>query len=194
MSDLRRAILRASLEVIEQRGVAALSVREVARAAGVSHQAPYKHFADREALLATLVAEGFDGLAEATSSARVGDPREDVLAAGRAYVRWAVANPGAYRLLFRPDVVPLDHPLAGPAAARAFAVLDGLARGLVDAGAVAVEEREAFLAMLWSTVHGLASLLLDGPLPTKGATLRGEALIDAVVAQVGARLRADGDT
>lgn len=155
----------------------------MARQAGVSHQAPYKHFANREEILATLVAEGFDGLARATEGAATGEPRQDLVHVGRAYVRWALAHPGTYRLLFRQDLVSYDHPLVGPAAARAFARLAELVERLIEAGVVVAEAREPFLALLWSTVHGLASLILDGPLPVRGAALGPEQLVDEVIGQ-----------
>jgi AcrR family transcriptional regulator len=163
----------------------------VARQAGVSHQAPYKHFANREEILATLVAEGFDGLTRATDEAWTGQPRQDLVLVGRAYVRWALAHPGAYRLLFRPDVVPYGHPIAGPAATRAFAGLSRLVDQLIIAGAILPEAREPCLALFWSAVHGLASLLIDGPLPVKGSTLGVDQLVDEAVGQLSGLLRGD---
>lgn len=174
-SELREHILQASREVVATHGPSALSIREIARQAGVSHQAPYKHFRDREEILATLLLEGMDGLATALEAAGA-DPQ----AVGRAYVRWALENPGPFRLLFRPDMVATNDPRVREAGARAWACLERLAA----ARAVAPEEREVIAARLWSLAHGLATLLLDGPLPAQGSGMDPDTLAERVLAGV----------
>lgn len=166
-THLRRRVLDVSLAIVQEEGVAALSIREVARRAGVSHQAPYRHFADREEILATLAAEGFDALAAAMQAAAAAAEAagfDALAAAGCAYVRWARANPGAYRLLFRPDLLARPHPDLAAAGARALGVLEGLVRARGGA------DTEVPVALAWSTVHGLAGLLIDGPLPLRGGS------------------------
>src|SRR2546430_6260512 len=93
--DLRRTLIDAALRIVEQVGPGALSLRELARHAGVSHAAPYRHFASREALLAALAAEGFRGLGAemAALASDGGDPLARFAALGLAYVRYAVAHP-----------------------------------------------------------------------------------------------------
>src|SRR5216117_2127251 len=91
--NLRTALLRAAGERLEKQGITALSLREAARRAGVSHNAPYRHFADREALLAALAAEGFAMLAERLR----GQPGREM---GEAYVRFALEQPQRFRLMF----------------------------------------------------------------------------------------------
>jgi AcrR family transcriptional regulator len=195
-TDLRRRVLDASLAIVAAHGPAALSLREVARRAGVSHQAPYKHFPDREAILAALVTEAFEGLAGAMDGAMadVAEPSAALVAAGRAYVRWARANPGSWRLLFRPDMVALDrYPEARAAGGRAFAVLQrgvgALSRAPSPGGhplaVLGDPEAEVRLALAWSTVQGLAALLVDGPLPMPGSSLDADALAEAVPALLG---------
>lgn len=174
-SNLRERILQASREVVAAQGPGALSIREIARQAGVSHQAPYKHFRDREEILATLLLEGMDGLATALEAAG-----EDPQAVGRAYVRWALANPGPFRLLFRPDMVATGDPRVQEAGARAWACLERLSAALAGSPA----EREVIAARLWSLAHGLATLLLDGPLPAQGSSLDTDTLAERVLGGV----------
>jgi AcrR family transcriptional regulator len=138
--DLRAAVLSAAWKMIEKEGVEGLSVREAARRAGVSHNAPYRHFADRQALLAALVAEGFEHLKKAMDG-RTG--RE----LGESYVAFALSNPQRFRLMFS----------GGPAGAELKA---HFASSFAHLGADAA----AAGAAAWSLVHGLASLILEGQL------------------------------
>jgi AcrR family transcriptional regulator len=158
-------VLDAALVLASEGGVDALSMREVARRAGVSHQAPYHHFGDREGILAALVAEGLDLFARALEAAGGRAPPADLAAVGLAYVRFAHAHPAHFRLLFRPDLVaPAAHPDLEAAGRRAFLPLASLVDTLVAEGRVAPDDRETVLAAAWSLVHGLALLSLDGPL------------------------------
>ena len=139
--DLRAAVLAAAGKLIEKEGVAGLSVREAARRAGVSHNAPYRHFPDRDALLAALAAEGFTQLEKALEK-RSG--RE----LGEAYVRFALAHPQRFRLMFG-GLLPGDCPAARQAEASMFAcsvVRRPRAR-----------TRSSPPRAAWSLVHGLAT-------------------------------------
>jgi AcrR family transcriptional regulator len=164
--DVRREILETSLALIEEEGLAALSLREVARRAGLSHQAPYHHFADREAILAALAEEGFASLATAMEEGTAAhtDPVARLAAAGRAYITFALTHPGHFRLMFRSELVDVGrHPAALEAGARAYQVLvDGVA-GCVAAGRSGGLDADALVRLCWSLVHGAAGLLLDGP-------------------------------
>ena len=162
--DLRAKLLRTSRKLLDESGPSALSMREVARRAGCTHQAPYHYFANREAILAALVREGFDELADRLASARErlegADRRAVLTASGNAYVEFALRHPGVFRVMFRPDVCdPERFPEVVQASERARDELARLARH------VAGEETSLEVEVLfWSGVHGLASLLLDGPL------------------------------
>jgi AcrR family transcriptional regulator len=132
-------VLEAAGALIETEGLAGLSVREAARRAGVSHNAPYRHFADREALLEGLAQEGVERLEQALAGLSGGE-------LGRAYVRFAQTHPQRFRLMFKRRREAMQERFA-----RAFA---GLGADANVAGAAA-----------WSLVHGLACLILDRQLP-----------------------------
>lgn len=150
--DLPAALLRAAGRTLENRGIAALSLRDVARRAGVSHNAPYRHFPDREALLAALAAEGFARLVERLR----GKAGRDI---GEAYVRFALEQPQRFRLMFG-GVLPLaKHPELSIAAKTAYQVLVDAFRDL--------PRPEVAAAAGWSLVHGLSHLLLEGHLSTQ---------------------------
>ncbi len=150
-------------------------MREVARRAGCTHQAPYHYFDNREAILAVVVADGFselaDGLEAANRCSQHHSRQETAVASSGAYVRFAVMNPGVFQVMFRPDMIDHDHyPDVVEHATRARAALEHLARILY--GDDAAPELEI---VLWAHVHGLASLLISGPLryeiPTMDARL-----------------------
>ena len=162
--DLRSELLRTSRQLLDESGPSALSMREVARRADCTHQAPYHYFANREAILAALVCEGFEELADMLAAAHerlgVADPHAVLTASGNAYVEFALRHPGVFRVMFRPDVCdPERFPEVVQAGERARHELARLAKVMMGDGAQLEAE-----VLIWSTVHGLASLLLDGPL------------------------------
>ncbi|MFE9688868.1 TetR/AcrR family transcriptional regulator [Micromonospora sp. NPDC005806] len=154
--DLRRALLDAAGQVIGESGPAALSLRDLARRAGVSHAAPAHHFGDKAGLLTALAVEGFDLLAAALD--RAGG---DLLEAGVAYVRFAVAHRAHFEVMFTPGLYRADDPAVVAARTRAGAVLRGGVAALP--GPSGESDRDALAA--WSIVHGFATLWLAGALP-----------------------------
>ena len=139
-------------------------MREVARRSGCTHQAPYHYFANREAILAALVREGFEDLADHLSAAHDGLEAQGLhatlIASGHAYVEFALRNPGVFRVMFRPDMCDPEHfPEVEHASARARDELARLVRMVAGEGAAPEVE-----TLFWAGVHGLAALLLDGPL------------------------------
>lgn len=178
--DLRRALLDAGTAMLEAGGLAALSLREVARKAGVSHNAPYRHFADREALLAGIATAGFDALGAAMAEAK-----GDRLAVGVAYVQFALARPRLFDLMFGPTLNPADHPDLGPAMTRSFAIFAGqfgVASPPVVPGGAPSDGPRAQLIAPWALAHGLAHLLIGKRMAkslTGGADV--ETLIRAVL-------------
>jgi AcrR family transcriptional regulator len=168
--DLRSLLLKTSRELVDEAGPGALSMREVARRAGCTHQAPYHYFRDRESILASVVAEGFDELAQRLSAANDLAPRKGaraaLLASGSAYVEFALAHPGVFRIMFRADVCdPSRFPEVQQAGTRAHAELERLVR-IVHGRAAS----EALAGLYWAHVHGLACLVLDGPLAMRGSS------------------------
>jgi AcrR family transcriptional regulator len=163
-ADLRQRILDTSRALLNEHGVAALSLREVARRAGVTHQAPYHHFTDRESILAELVTQGFDELtlrlAKANRMAASHSHLDMLVASGCAYVGFALDHPGVFGIMFRPDACDMTRfPSAVLAGQRARGELLELVR-LIKGEPV----DELLASVVWSQVHGLATLLLDGPL------------------------------
>jgi AcrR family transcriptional regulator len=166
--DLRRALLEASQALLDESGLGALSLREVARKAGVSHNAPYHHFPDRGSLLAALAEEGFADLARQMAAARAAAPdaRARLEACGLAYVRFALRSPARFKLMFRPELAAPDA--EGAVARSSSAALETLAGAILEAqqaGLAPAGDPMPLVLTCWSAVHGLASLWLDGPLP-----------------------------
>lgn len=155
--DLRRALLAAASALLEQSGPEALSLRAVARGSGVSPRAPYRHFKDREELLSALATQAFTDFGAALAAADAGStPDHAVEAQSVAYVRFALAAPGRFRLMFGPRRVAPDDALAS-AKAKAFGVLeDRVARDARRHG-----DARARAVGLWAMAHGLAVLFLD---------------------------------
>jgi len=159
--DLRRQLIAVGEAVLEERGMAALSLREVARRLEVSHNAPFKHFASREALLAAMAEQGFDDLAAALAEAtRKETLPASIVSRGLTYVTFALERPAVFRLMFGGE---LDRAAFPQLAARAEASLGGVTAHIAEAfGPDAVGD--ATLSA-WAFVHGLAHLLLDGQIP-----------------------------
>jgi AcrR family transcriptional regulator len=183
--DLRARILEASVQLIEEQGLAGLSMREVARRAGVSHQAPYHHFPDRAAILAAVAEEGYRGLSERLEAAAAapGALLDRFTALGRAYVEQSVEHPAHFRVMSRPELADVEgSPGAQAEADRAFGVLRAMVGELVAAGLVHPAHAEGTAVMAWSLVHGLATLLLDGPLSSRAEDPKaaGEAALAAM--------------
>lgn len=168
--DLRQALVDATLQAIAEEGVQGVTLRGVARLAGVSHMAPYHHFPDKTALLAAAAEAGFRRLQSAMEARMrrfpAGDPRR-IQAAGVAYAVFAVEHPDLFQLMFGSEfAVKREHPQLAQAADAAFACLLGaLAEtGLTSGQGVGATE----LAVTpWALVHGLATLAVSGQLPTR---------------------------
>ncbi len=170
--DLHEALLQAAERVLERDGLAGLTLRAVAREAGVSHAAPTHHFGDLTGLLSELAAIGFRMFNAAMVAARGSEthPLMKGLATGKAYVAYAQAHPGMYGLMFRNERLDMTRPSLHEAATASF---QGLANS-VGAGRnerLAGEALEALsldqaaaIARAWSLVHGFTMLLLDGRL------------------------------
>jgi AcrR family transcriptional regulator len=171
--DLRRALIDTALAMVTEEGSWKFTLREVARRAGVSHAAPYNHFADKSALLAEVAALGFQALRRELeeSARRPRSSRQTLIAIAVAYVRFGVEHPGHYRLMFGPELAEEDrYPVLQQASDATFSTLTtalerGQAAGEVRPGSVRDEAVAA-----WSLVHGLTTLLIDRRLSSLGVS------------------------
>jgi len=152
-----------ALAIVGDSGLESLSLREVARRLKVSHQAPYKHFASRDHILAEIVRRAFDHFAAALDARpRSADPAPDSLAMGAAYIDYALAHPLHYRLMFGASLPKAeDHPEMMRSARHAFSLLrDALAHMFAAHGvAASTVDLDLEAMFVWSSLHGLVSLL-----------------------------------
>lgn len=170
--DLRRALLLGAAQLLEREGPLGVGLRATARLAGVSQTAPYRHFADKRALLSALAAQGFAELGERMASAarRQRDPAAALAAIGEAYIQHAAERPHLFRLMFGPQVADKARcPDVREAGGRAFQVLVDAIVLAQRAGAVRRGDPADLALFHWATVHGAASLLVDGRLEERAA-------------------------
>lgn len=194
--DLRRALLEEGIELARAGGPDAVVLREATRRAGVAPNAAYRHFASREALLHAVRAAALSQVAAAMEAELATLPadlsptdlaRASVRAVGTAYLRFAQTEPGLFRTAFaRSDVLVQgtpETPTAGPGGLNPFELLGAALDKLVQAGLMPPERRPGAEFLAWSAVHGLAMLVVDGPLgPVIGPQLPqiGQRLLDMV--------------
>lgn len=166
--DLRRGLIDAALALVAEGSLADLSLREVARRAGVTYGAPYHHFADKSALLAAVARQGFEELVSELerAAARKTTLQAELLAMAEAYIAFAMAHASHYRVMFLPGVKQsLDADELHAAADRAFGLLQArVARAKLEES----ERAHQMLAMtIWAALHGLSLLAIDGVLQSK---------------------------
>lgn len=194
--DLRRALLEAGMDLARAGGPDAVVLREATRRAGVAPNAAYRHFASREALLQAVRAAALSAVAAAMEAELATLPaglppadfaRASVRAVGSGYLRFAQAEPGLFRTAFgRSDMLiqaTPETPTAGPGGLNPFELLCTALDRLVEAGVMSPEKRPGAEFLAWSAVHGLAILVIDGPLgPVIGPHMQqiGQRLLDMV--------------
>jgi AcrR family transcriptional regulator len=200
--DLRESLLATAETLLEQGGIPALTLRAVARAAGVSHAAPAHHFGDLTGLLSELAAVGFTRLGAAFDAAMEGAgsaPPARLTAMGKAYVAFARAYPGLFVLMFRGERLDQARPALRDAAdAAGQALRAAIADARPPEGDRSPVQVAARVAGLWSLVHGFAVLLIDNRLGgLLGALPPGDdadTLLDAMLDAITITDRADGTT
>ena len=164
--DLRQALMQAATELLRQQGPNALSLRAIAKRAGVSHTAPYRHFADKDALLSALVFAGFDQLYHRLKEVQkncADDPTEQLLKAGVAYIKLAVENPELTQLMFGGflDVEKCALELINTAN-NAFQTLCDIVAFGIEADIYRSDDKEELALACWSMAHGLSMLIAGG--------------------------------
>jgi AcrR family transcriptional regulator len=164
--DLARALVRAAGAILDKQGLAAVTLREVARKAGVSHGAPYRHYPSLDHLLAAVAEQGFRELGEVLNDRPAAEK-------GEAYVAFGLARPALFRLMFSAAVAPTDT---------SRAVYQSLVEALGAQRDIAQPERAA--AAAWALVHGLTTLLIDGHLEQLAASTGRDRVARAVLGTV----------
>jgi AcrR family transcriptional regulator len=163
--DLRHALIQAGLEMLSEGGAAALDLRKVARKAGVSHAAPYRHFADKQALVAAINEEGFRQLAERIQSTlreAPGDPFEQLQAIARAYVQFAQEHPWLMREMFSGLTVEREaFPDLHTASKAVFVSYVEVVKRGQEQGSIIDGDPRALAGVLWSLLHGVAMLTIE---------------------------------
>ena len=166
--SLREKVIKAAVKYIADFGPDGLSFRQIAADAGVSHQAPYHHFADRSAIFGEIALLGFRKFTEAMNApARADDDPDQVVRLCERYVDFALSNKGYFRVMFRSDLCLIDEsPETRRAADDAFDTLLVAVKEILGDSA-SVDEIRIQATAMWAIAHGLATLLIDGPLEQK---------------------------
>jgi AcrR family transcriptional regulator len=183
---LKDKVIRAAVEYIAESGPDGLSFRQIAADAGVSHQAPYHHFGDRDAIFTEIALIGFRIFsAELAAPVRRGEESDVVVRMLERYVNFALTHTGYYRVMFRSDLCKIaESSELQKTADASFDTLIDAVQSIVGASA-SVDHIRVVATTMWSVAHGLATLLIDGPLEMKiGASSDRKKLIRAVGGQL----------
>lgn len=169
--DLRQSLIDAALELLKEEGINELSLRQVAKRVGVSHNAPYRHFEDKDALLAAVAAQGFQSLRDTMKKAQRNlslDSSQRLEAIGIAYVKFALAHPSHYRLMFGDYHCNLSkYSALAEAAQQSFMVLVNTIQEGQAAGIFRAVDPVNMARVAWSVVHGQSMLILDNKLQVR---------------------------
>lgn len=170
--NLRESLLQAAISLIAEVGPTAFTLREVARRAGVSHNAPYRHFRDKDDLIASVAAEGYLQLTAAMERAASRHPRplDRLKHAGLAYIEFALQRPEHFTVMFDAPVAG-EHGLSdSPEAKQAFTTLIELVKDSQRARQLPSGDPLQFALLAWTMVHGVAKLATTGRLPYRTTT------------------------
>jgi AcrR family transcriptional regulator len=183
--NLKEKVIRAAVGYIAEFGPDGLSFRRIAADAGVSHQAPYHHFGDRDAIFAEIGLLGFRKFtSELSSPVRADEDADAAIRMLERYVTFALRNKGYFRVMFRSDLCNMGaNPELQVAADESFGTLITLVSGMLGESA-SLDDIRVTATTMWSVAHGLATLLIDGPLEQKIGTVRDRrALVRSVARQ-----------
>ncbi len=188
---LREKVIKAAVKYVADNGPDGLSFRQIAADAGVSHQAPYHHFGDRSAIFNAIALEGFRKFAVVMGApARADEDTENCVRLCERYVDFAIANKGHFRVMFRADLCQMhESPETQKAADDAFAtLLEAVSKMVGDSASI--DEIRVQATAMWSLAHGLATLIIDGPLENKiGKVSDRRALVRSVAQRAAEGLR-----
>jgi AcrR family transcriptional regulator len=164
--DLKNTLIKVGIEILSKEGLAGLSLRKVAKKAGVSHAAPYAHFADKQALIAAISTEGYrhlyDQLSEVVQSHRE-NPQDMLVEMGWTYIQFAVHDPEHFKIMFSGIIEQeKDYPEFREMALKNFELLIALVKEGQETGLLATGPADMVAISLWSLVHGFVLLLLEG--------------------------------
>lgn len=165
--NLREVLLKAAIRLIAEIGPAAFTLREVARRAGVSHNAPYRHFRDKDDLMAAVATQGFQELTDAMLEAagQNSNARNRLKQAGLGYIIFALRRPEHFTVMFEAPRSKNEHPDAAAAGEKAFGTLLALVKDCQDGGALPAGDTLPLALLAWTMVHGIAKLAITGRLP-----------------------------
>ncbi len=167
--DLKNALIRAGVEILAGQGLGGLSLRQVALRAGVSHAAPYAHFADKQSLIAAISTDGFRQLYErlaAAAQANSADPRQQLLETANAYLEFAAEDPAHFKIMFSGILEQeKDYPEFVEASKKDYELVVEIVQTCQAAGVLPPGPAERTAISIWATVHGLAALALERQIP-----------------------------
>jgi AcrR family transcriptional regulator len=183
--NLREALIEAALELISVKGPGGFTFAEAARAAGVSPAAPYRHFRDRDALIADIAKRGFEAFAAALAAAWDGgrpEPRAAFDSVGRAYLEFARTAPAYFSAMFESGLSLADYPEVRAEGDKAFAVLREACEAIIATLPAAKRPPAMMMALhIWSLSHGIAALFGRGDRARRPIPMRPEELLEAAV-------------
>ena len=167
--DLKNALILAGIRILSKEGVAGLSLRKVAKKAGVSHSAPYAHFTDKQALIAAISTEGFKQLYSAIDlavSSYASDPKRQLMEGAWAYVQFAIDNPDTFHIMFSSVLEKeKDYPAFIEISSKNFDLIVEIVRACQAAKILRSAPPEVIALTVWGQLHGIVSLILDGQVP-----------------------------
>ncbi len=164
--DLKRALIQAGVKILAKEGVGGLSLRKVARKAGVSHSAPYAHFPNKQSLIAAISTEGFKQMyaeLDVAAAPYASDPRRQLVEGAQAYTAFAMNNPDTFKIMFSGILEKeKDYPAFVETSRQAFEWVVNVVRACQRAGALPPADAELAAVALWGQLHGVISLALEG--------------------------------
>lgn len=164
--DLKNALIKAGVEILAKEGIDGLTLRKVAQHAGVSHNAPYSHFSDKQSLIAAISTEGFKQLYDELNAAVLSypsDPKRQLQEAAWAYVQFAMNNTDTFKIMFS-DVLEKEkeYPAFIEASQMTFNRVVDIVRACQEEGILSNTQPELMAVSVWGQIHGIISLLLEG--------------------------------